>query len=198
MSDAKKPLLFSDDYAARFDPKNQVGDLDPGRLEGWSEIVQANDLNKADDLAFREAHNGLTKEHFFKLVGSGPRALKLDFMWLPCSGVAGGAISPNGARQLDYYTSREGFIPATQELLDAEGIKLPPTATVSADGLIRRGFDVALYVRSGEVARKWERYKAEMALAAEGAKLPEEFAEGGYAVPTFREREEKQTVHIRH
>ena len=54
MSDAKileKPVLFPDDRAdaERFDPQMHRGHLDPSRIPGYSEIVQANDIARADD-----------------------------------------------------------------------------------------------------------------------------------------------------
>lgn len=192
---ATKPTLFPADDP-RFDPFANEGDLDPGRIEGYSEIVKANDIDKADALRFRE-QNGYTKEDAFKMVGAGPRKLKYEFAWLPVSNPTGG-ISPHLARQLDHFTTREGFVLASEELVKEEGFGLPPTAVVAADGTIRRGFDVALYVRSGEVARKWERYKAEKAAEAEGAKLPEAFQKDGYEAPTFREREERISAEVTH
>ena len=49
MSDTQtpsKPLLFADERsdAERFDPRLHRGHLDPSRIPGYSEIVQANDI----------------------------------------------------------------------------------------------------------------------------------------------------------
>ena len=95
-----KPLLFPEDYdRKRFDPKN-VKSSEPDRIEGWTEIRKANDIAKADDLLFREAHNGAavikTKEDAYKVVGAKPQELPVDFKWLRVTG-PGGAHSPSAA-----------------------------------------------------------------------------------------------------
>jgi hypothetical protein len=194
---AQKPLLFSDDNAVdlRFDPWANEGALDPGRIEGYSEIIKANDIAKADDLVFREQNQGRTKEDLYKQIGSGPRKLKYEFAWLPVSGAAGG-ISQAASQQLDWYMTREGFRLATLAEVRAEGFNIGPSAHEAADGTIRRGSDVALYLRSGEVARKWERYRAEKAAQAEGATLPDRFEEGDYASETFVAEEERTRTNL--
>jgi hypothetical protein len=190
---AQKPALFSEDNPTdlRFDPWANEGQLDPGRIEGYSEIIKANDIAKADDLTFREQNMGRTKEDLYKQIGAAPRKLKYEFAWLPVSGAAGGAISQAASQQLDWYMTREGFRLASLEEVQAEGFRIGPSAHVAADGTIRRGPDVALYLRSGEVARKWERYRAEKAAQAEGAKLPERFEDGDFATETFVAEEER-------
>src|SRR5690606_14892885 len=65
------------------------------------------------------------------------------------------------------HAEQEGWRPATKADLDNRGFGMPPTAHVAADGTIRR-LDTALYIRDGEVARKWERIRAEAAERAEG------------------------------
>lgn len=191
---ARKPDLFADDE--RFDPYSQDGSLDPGRIGGYSEIIRANDLDKADPLTFREIHGGKTKEDVFKLIGARPRQLDVEFAWLPVSGAAGGTISQAGAQQLDHYVSREGFklVPG-EDFLKERGFTLPPTAHIAADGTIRRGSDVALYVRSGEVARKWERYRADKAAMSEGV-LPDHLKGTEFEELFFREAEERRSVEI--
>lgn len=193
---AKKPLLFADDRpeVERFNPYLLRGNPDPSRIPGWSEYVQANDIAKADDLYFRE-QNGMTKEDAYKLIGAHPKPLEVEFRWLPVSGPSG-ARNPNAERTLDYYQSYEGFRVATVEDLESRGYKLPPAARVEADGTIRRGYDVALFVRSGEVARLWERYKAEETAKREGSHLPTTFSEGAYATETTYEEIERKTVHL--
>lgn len=195
----KKPALFSDERtdAERFNPALHRGALDPSRIPGYSEIVQANDIDQADDLWFREQNNGLTKEDVYKQIGAQPQELPVEFAWLPISGTAG-APSANQARVLDRYVNAEGFRLATDEDLTRHGYGFPPSARVAEDGTIRRGSDTALYVRSGEVARMWERFKFE-----EQAKLSDpvetEFSSGGYAVEaTSGEEFDKETVTVKH
>jgi hypothetical protein len=190
---AVKPTLFTNDD--RFDPKNQNGVLDPGRIIGYSEIVQANDIAKADDLKFREIHGGKTKEDIYRLLGAKPRELDVEFAWLPVSGIAGGAMSQGASQQLDHYQSREGFQLANEADLSSRGFSLAPNQHIAADGTIRRESDVALYIRSGEVARKWERYKATKAAAAENA-LPANLQNSEFAELFYREAEERRTVEI--
>lgn len=193
-----KPLLYSDERsdAERFDPKRFRGSLDPSRVPGYSEIVRANDIDKADDLLFREQNN-YTKEEAFEIVGAEPQPLPVEFQWLRVSG-PGGADSSTAAREIDNKKNQEGFRLATSEDLERHGYGFPPTAREAEDGSIRRGPDVALFIRSGEVARMWKRHKAEEAARAEGAQLPESFtADGGYSSPTFseEEREKADIVH---
>lgn len=178
----EKPAIFADTRtdAERFDPMMQRGTLDPSRIPGYSEIVQANDIATSDALDFR-AKNGITQEDAYRLVGATPRKLEVEFQWLPISGVAGGRVSDAQARVLDRYQNQEGFRLATREDLSSRGFEMPPMGRVAEDGTIRRGADVALYVRSGEVARKWEAYKIAEQAALEGRYLqtPEMSPEAG-------------------
>lgn len=171
MSDTtpEKPAIFADTRsdAEKFDPMLHRGALDPSRIPGYSEVVMANDIDKADALEFRHK-NGMTKEDAFRLVGATPRPLDVEFAWLPVSGAAGGALSDNQARALDRYSNQEGYRLATEADLDARGFGFPPMGRRAEDGTIRRGADVALYVRSGEVARKWEDFKIRDQAALEG------------------------------
>ena len=177
-----KPFLFSDDRSAvdRFDPY-LVRDLDPSRVPGYSEIVKANDIARADDLEFRKAHEAnpyiKTKEDAYKSIGAAPRTLEVEFKWLPVSGVAGSNLPYALRGQSDQYR-QQGFQPVLLDLSkNAEvafgelfpGYGFPPTAHVEADGTIRRGPDVALYVRSGEVARRWAQYELDEAARRENA-----------------------------
>ena len=200
MPDVKtKPVIFSEDRsdAERFDPRLHLGSLDPGRIPGYSEIVQANDIARADALEFREKNLGRTQEDLFKEIGANPRKLDVEFQWLRIIGPSG-VGSPNARRELDHYTNQEGFRLATEEDLTSRGFDFPPQAWRSEDGTIRRGSDVALYVRSGEVARMWERFRAEEAAQREGNSIPQELAAGGYRASTFEEEEVHETVEITH
>lgn len=166
MSDKTKPMLFSDERsdAERFNPRKWLATgMDPSEVPGWSERVRANDLAKADDLIFRDQNNGKTKEHFYNIVGATPGELPVDFKWLRVTSPTG-TRSGTVTQQLSWYQDKEGFRPATMEDLEKYGYKLPPTAHVSEDNLIRRGSDVALYIRSGEVARMWDEFREEEAL----------------------------------
>lgn len=164
-----KPAIFPDERsdAERFDPILHRGHLDPSRIPGYSEIVQANDIAKADDLYFREQNKGTTKEDIYRQVGAMPAQLDVEFAWLPVSNGQGGESS-HVARQLDRYRNQEGYRLATDEDLASRGYQFPPTARRAEDGTIRRGPDVALYVRSGEVARKWEAFKIEQQREIQG------------------------------
>lgn len=199
MSKNEKPVLFSDDRSdvERFDPRLHQGSLDPSRIPGYSEIVQANDIEKADALRFREQNAGRTKEDVYKQLGASPRKLEVEFKWLRVSG-PGGADSPSAQRDLDHYTTRQGFRLATTEDLTSNGCDMPPAARMAEDGSIRRGPDVALFVRSGEVARMWERYIAEETAKQEGASVPDEFKDGAYRADTFSEEIERETVDVTH
>jgi hypothetical protein len=206
----QKPLLFADDT---YDPSQFDPDLweqraaDPGRIPGYSEVVQANDIAQADDFLFqqRQREFGLgdnrfwNKEKVYELIGARPRELEIDFAWLPISGPGGGALSPDQARMLDHYMNKEGYRLVTVENRDdfrkQFGYDFPPTARVEADGSIRRGVDLALYARPGDVARKWERKRRQLAAEADAPSLPDTITAGGYATETFREESQEGSIH---
>ncbi|GAG25388.1 unnamed protein product, partial [marine sediment metagenome] len=105
-SSTGKPLLFPEDYdIRRFDPGKGKGKA--SRIEGYTEILQANDIAKADDLLFREAHTGAavikTKEDAYKVIGAPPQELPVEFKWLRVNG-PGGAHSATAAVEIDGYT----------------------------------------------------------------------------------------------
>jgi len=202
---ATKPALFAEDYdPRRFDPATLKSGK-PGRIDGYSEIVQANDINKADDLKFREAHSGAavikTKEDAYKVIGAKPSELPVEFKWLRVNG-PGGAHSPTAAAEIDSYTADQGFVLCTADrfktLANEFGYKFnKATWRVAEDGTIMRGYDVALFYRSGEVARMWGRHLREEAAKAEGAKIPRELTAKGEKAETFSE-EETEEVFITH
>jgi len=173
--ETSKPLLFAESRtdAEKFDPRRHRGTLDPSRVPGYSEIVQANDIAKADPLIFRD-RNGITQEDAYALVGAQPQELEVEFMWLPVSGAAG-APSDAQARALDRYENQEGFRLCTVEFLKSQPWfqGMPPLGRVAEDGTIRRGPDVALFWRPGEVARAWEAFKIAESRELQGAP-PEE------------------------
>lgn len=195
---SKKPAIFADTRsdAERFDPTLHRGHLDPSRIPGYSESVMANDIAKSDALAFRSANQGVTHEDMYRQIGAAPAVLDVEFQWLPITN-AEGTTSSHVYRQLDKYINQEGFRLATREDLESRGYGFPPTAREAEDGTIRRGPDVALYVRSGEVARKWETFKFAQQAELAGAN-PDAYAVGGYEAPAFRTPDVHKTITVKH
>jgi hypothetical protein len=192
-----KPIIFSDTRgdAEKFDPRLHAGNLDPSRVPGYSEIVKANDIARADPLIFREK-TGMTQEEAYAKIGAKPQELAVELAWLRISG-PGGAESHSAARELDRAVYQEGFRLCSKEDLEGHGYGFPPAARPAEDGTIRRGPDTALYIRSGEVARKWEQYLAEETARLEGAAMPHTLTEGDYASETFEETQ-RETVEVTH
>jgi hypothetical protein len=198
MSAKNKPIVFSDDRgdAEKYDPNLHAGSLDPSRVPGYAEIVKANDIAQADPLIFRDK-TGMTQEELYAQIGAKPQELPVELAWLRICG-PGGAESHSAARELDSAVNQQGFRLATKDDLDNYGYGFPPAARMAEDGTIRRGPDVALYIRSGEVARKWEQYYAAETARLEGTNaLPETLREGDHSVETFSEAERK-TVEVTH
>ena len=195
-----KPLIFPENYdIKKFDPNNR-GIVDPSRIGGYDKQVMANDLDKADVYEFHKAHESgkkiRTKEDAFRAIGAHPKPLPVEFKWLRVSG-PGGAYSASATAEVDVYSADQGFIPCTKERFDnvakEYGYTLESNAWVAEDGTIRRGYDVALFYRSGDVARAWEK-----ALAAETAKREgESFPERLRDAETFRE-ETKEEIFLTH
>jgi hypothetical protein len=138
----------------------------------------------------------VTKEALYKQIGAQPSELPVEFAWLRVSG-PGGGDSPGALRELDHYKNAEGFRLATPEDLKRHGYGFPPAARAAEDGTIRRGPDSALFVRSGEVARMWEAFKAKKQADFEGSK-PVEFSAGAYSSEVFEEDEEHETLTVKH
>jgi len=203
---ATKPLLFPEDYSAtKFDPRKQNAN-DSSRIEGYSEIVQANDIAKSDDLLFRNAHQGAshlkTKEDVYKVIGAKPQELPVEFAWLRVNG-PGGAHSSTAAAEIDAYTADQGFVLCTKDrftqLSNAFGYKFNSAAwRVAEDGTIMRGYDVALFYRSGEVAKMWEDHRLDENARAEGARFPNKLQSKGATAETFVENEVEEEVLITH
>lgn len=204
----KKPLLWSDYDPLAYDPDVwEARSLDPSRIPGYSETVQANDVAKADDFVFQQRQREFgvgdnrfwNKEKVYEVIGAHPRELEVDFAWLPISGPGGGSLSPDQARQLDHYMNREGYRRITvkdeADFTSQFGYPFPPTAHVEADGSIRRGVDLALYARPGEVARKWEQKHMQMAAEADVSPLPDTLSAGAEVTETFRSETQEGTVH---
>ena len=203
-SPSEKPVLFADSRtdAEKFDPRQHRGALDPTRIPGYAEIVQANDIDKADSLIFREQNLGRTKEDLYRQIGAQPQVLPWEFKWLRISGPAGGE-SHNALRELDGYTNQEGFRLVTPAEFETGGTfarlgwKFPPAGRRAEDNTIRFGPDVALYVRAGEVARNWEEFRVSETARMEGAGIPSGFKAGAYDTETF-ESSERETALLTH
>jgi len=203
---ATKPLLFPEDYSAsRFDP-NQRNATDSSRIDGYSAIVQANDIAKADDLRFRDAHSGgshiKTKEDAYKIIGARPQELPVEFAWLRVNG-PGGAHSASASAEIDQYTVDQGFVVCTKDRFDAlskaYGYQFNSAAwRVAEDGTIMRGYDVALFYRSGEVAKMWEQHRLGENQKAEGMRMPNTITAKGQTADTFVEEEVTEDVLITH
>ena len=190
----EKPLIFADDDATRFSPDN-VRHADPSRIPGYSEVVQANDVAKADELRFRTQHAGkLKQEDVYKSIGADPKALDVEYQWLRITG-PGGGDSYTANVELDKAV-QQGFRKANRSVLEHFGHGFPPAAHEEADGTIRR-MDVALYYRSGEVARKWERYYAEESAKREGART-ESFRDGAFSAPVVETERSREFVELSH
>lgn len=199
---ATKPMLFPEDYnASKFNP-NSRNAMDASRIQGYSEIVQANDVAKADDLRFREAHQTAThiktKEDAYKVIGAKPQQLPVEFAWLRVNG-PGGAHSASAAAEIDAYTSDQGFVRCTKDRFDAlsnaYGYQYNSAAWRTAeDGTIMRGYDVALFYRSGEVARMWDEHRLKENQRAEGARFPEMLEAKGASAETFVENEVEEVL----
>jgi len=197
MSTTEKPNIWAETRsdAERFDPARHRGPLDPSRIPGYSEIVQANDIAKADALTFRNANN-ITKEDAYALIGATPRKLDVEFQWLPISGGGGANMSQAQTRVLDRYRNQEGFRLAVEDDLTSRGFGFPPLGRPAEDGTIRRGPDVALYVRSGEVAKMWENFKIQEQAALEGRSLTE--LQVDPEAGAFGALEDSETISVKH
>lgn len=195
---AEKPVIFADPRtdSEKFDPNLHRGALDPSRIPGYSEIVQANDIDKADPLIFREQNLGKTKEDLYRQIGAQPQVLPVEFKWLRISG-PGGGDSHNALRELDGYKTKEGFSIVTEDVLKRFGYGFPPAGRRAEDGSIRRGPDVALYMREGEVAQNWEKFYADETARMEGAGMAQTLHAGKYDTETF-ETVEHETALLTH
>jgi hypothetical protein len=128
----------------------------------------------------------------FREIGAKPQKLDVEFQWLPVSGAAGGALPVSQARILDRYTTQEGFRLATVDDLTSRGYGFPPLGRLAEDGTIRRGADVALYVRSGDVARMWEAARIAEQREAEGIA-----PQAGGAPGAWARLEDRETVTLK-
>lgn len=187
-----KPALFADSRspADRFDPNKTRGN-DPSYVPGYSEIVQANDIDASDDVTFLTAHKDAKegsrkKEDWYKKIGAHPQKLPVELSWQRTSGINGERSYTADKQMAD--AQDEGWSTITRQELEDLGYGMPPSAHVDADGLIRRR-DTALCVRDGEVARRWHRYRQEQAALAEGSPLPKELDADGIRAETFFEKE---------
>lgn len=171
-----KPVILNDyrsqsEEAFEFNPEAFMAgqNIDSTYIPGYSEIVKANDIEKADDLQFQVQHQktGITKQKLYKLVGADPRPLPFVFRWLRATGVDG-TVNSNVARDLLEYTRKErggyrivNWFDDEEKLFKPNGWGFPPAARLDrTDGTIRLD-DLALYVVDGRAERAWENWVAE-------------------------------------
>jgi hypothetical protein len=166
-NDPNKPAIFADyvsddDIAAEL---SNLDSLDPSRIPGYHEIVQANEIAAADQLTWdnQYAGTGITKEKIYKLIGARPQELPVNFVWLRVAGPDGGNSYSADADRM-WWTER-GYRPATLEDITRHGWRMPPAAHESG-GMIRR-LDTALFVVDGRRARAIEKRRADQAAQAE-------------------------------
>lgn len=201
-----KPLLFTDTRTPeeKFDP-SVIENADTSAVPGYSNIVRANDIAKADDLTFREQHRaalkpngkqGLTKEDLYAQFGTGPKEIPIELSWERVVG-PGGAHSYAADKQFA-AAKAEGWEPITPDVLKEHGFGFPPTGHLESDGLIHRN-DTVLCYRSGKLGRRWAEYRQHKAIEAEGsASTPSEFAAGDYTVAARGEVIERSQQEFTH
>lgn len=169
-NDAGKPALF-----ANYIPDEDTAELsggaleDPSWIEGYSQIVQANDIAAANDLVWANQHEktGITKEKVYNLIGARPRELPMQFKWLRVAGPDGGNSYSADADTLQH--KERGYRIVTPADLTSWGLELPPSAHV-AGGMIRR-LDVALFVVDGRRERLFEERRAREAAERESQEV---------------------------
>lgn len=202
----KKPLVQVDDLR-QFDPEFWAGRAhDPSWVEGYSQIVQANDIEASDDLDFQVAQRNQggrikRKEEAYALIGAKPQKLKYRLMWLPIARANGAALDAGSARMLRDYTEKQGYRPVmgekkdgriTARILEEMGSTVSIDCRLAEDGTIRRGVgDIALYYTDGVVAQNWERYAAKVAAEADKPVLPTALSEGRFKAETFEDEEQR-------
>ena len=204
----KKPVMSVDD-ARRFDPAYWAErDHDPSWVHGYSETVQANDLERTDELTFRNALREAgspisSKEDVYEIIGAKPQKLKYRLAWLPIAAPNGGRLDAGSRKMLRDYKERKGYrlVSAqrkedgsiTGHPLDEMGWEVTDDCWMGEDGTIRRGAgDLALYYCDGEVARKWDQWAAKEAARADGKELPDALATGGLKAETFEEADQRE------
>lgn len=130
-------LHEADDYA--------WDNFTPGYVPGYDEVVKANEV------ANNRSLSQTAREKLYTQLRAQPRALPVEFHWVRVAGIDGGR-SYNASVDLATWR-RQGYRPATMQVLEEHGFKMPPTAHEEADGTIRRE-DVALWYVDAERARR--------------------------------------------
>lgn len=165
-----KPLLFGED-----DPRRKAqrarGGLAPDYIPGYSELVQARDIAKAEHFYDGIEHRGLTdaqKRVYYERFGTKPVDSEWEFSWQRVSG-PGGENSYNASTAL-MLAENDGWElvqlkakdikRAKEEFKERFGYGFPPAAHLMPDGSLRR-LDVALYVMRGHTWRALE-YEREL------------------------------------
>jgi hypothetical protein len=128
----------------------------PAWVPGYDEYIKANEI-EGNRMLSRAMKDKLLKD-----LGVRPKKLPIRVTWVRVAAPDGGR-SYNASIDLAAWR-RQGYRPATLEILHAAGMQLPPTAYVDSDGTIRRE-DVALWFVDEERAaandRSQARYNAE-------------------------------------
>jgi hypothetical protein len=134
---SRKPLLFSNpfDDERLDDIENAEALWDAAYVPIYSELKQQNEIR---------VKNGETPLELPKLL------------WVRVNRPDGSAVQQTDDSMMNIY--RLGFKPCGADDLESMGFGRPPTSSIGADGLIRRGVDLALfYVDSERAQRNRER-----------------------------------------
>ena len=156
-----KPLLFGDaspvEKISKSDRRFKY--MHPDRIGGYSEQVQANDIEKAQ-VPVDGIQGGLTqqqKEAYYQRFGTEPKELPVQFKWLRVSDAAG---NNSGSADVEMmYARNDGWelitVKTPEEFKERFGYDFPDTGRIRPDGTIRR-MDVALAYVDGDRAREIE------------------------------------------
>ena len=170
---AKKPLIFGPGMVT---PDGDAPEpyLQPDYIPGYSEIVKARDVEKAEYLNDGSNTRGLSesqKRAYYRKVGAQPQKTEYEFMWLRVAGPGGGQ-SFEADREMMFHR-HDGWevikVDSEADFTEKYGFGFPPAAHLAPDGTIRQ-LDVALAAIPSEVARRNElarQAKNEAALRAE-------------------------------
>ena len=115
------------------------------------------EFQKANEIAACRTMSRSAKERIYSQLGAGPKKLAIFPKWVRVT-------SPDGGRSynanIDLTSWRRlGYRPATVEILEAAGMRLPDTAYVDADGTIRCE-DTALWYVDAERHERNRRERA--------------------------------------
>jgi|SRR3990167_7019872 len=138
----RKPLIFAEnpfDSERLDDIENRDAKWDASYVPGYSEAKADNETR----------------------AGKRQKAIPIPkLVWLRTQNTAGRDLSASGDIQLLNYM-REGYQAMGLDDLDRYGYKLPPTATITPDGLIRRGDTALFFVDENRAARNLAKRRAD-------------------------------------